>query len=100
MCPSHPRARAIGSYLGLRPRRAESGTLSPQLHITKAGDKHLRALLVECAHHILGPGLSVPTSAFAPVELSQGHSVRSCTLRKPATNTCERCSSNVPITSS
>ena len=49
-----PRARAIGSYLGLRPRRAESGTLSPQLHITKAGDKHLRALLVECAHHILG----------------------------------------------
>jgi len=49
-----PRARAVGSYLGLRPRRAESGTLSPQMHITKAGDKHLRALLVECAHHILG----------------------------------------------
>ena len=23
------------------------------MHITKAGDKHLRALLVECAHHIL-----------------------------------------------
>ncbi|HLA82276.1 MAG TPA: hypothetical protein VJP78_11770 [Thermoleophilia bacterium] len=24
------------------------------MHITKASDKHLRALLVECAHHILG----------------------------------------------
>jgi len=49
-----PRARAIGSYLGLRPRQADSGTLKPQLHITKAGDKNLRSLLVECAHHILG----------------------------------------------
>lgn len=49
-----PRARAVGSYLGLRPRRAESGMLNPQMHITKAGDKHLRSLLVECAHHILG----------------------------------------------
>jgi transposase len=49
-----PRARAVGSYLGLRPRRAESGAQNPQMHITKAGDKHLRSLLVECAHHILG----------------------------------------------
>ena len=49
-----PRARAMGSYLGLRPRRAESGSQNPQLHITKAGDKQLRSLLVECAHHILG----------------------------------------------
>ena len=49
-----PRARAVGSYLGLRPRQADSGTLKPQLHITKAGDKNLRSLLVECAHHILG----------------------------------------------
>jgi transposase len=49
-----PNPRAIGSYLGLRPRHSDSGTLKPQLHITKAGDKHLRSLLVECAHHILG----------------------------------------------
>jgi transposase len=49
-----PRARAVGSYLGLRPRQADSGTIKPQLHITKAGDKNLRGLLVECAHHILG----------------------------------------------
>jgi transposase len=49
-----PRARAVGSYLGLRPRQGDSGTLKPQLRITKAGDKNLRSLLVECAHHILG----------------------------------------------
>jgi transposase len=48
-----PRARAVGSYLGLRPRQDESGTLKPQLHITKAGDKLLRHLLVECAQYML-----------------------------------------------
>ncbi|MBM3122983.1 MAG: IS110 family transposase [Chloroflexi bacterium] len=47
--------RAVGSYLGLRPRRADSGDLSPQLHITKAGDEMLRRLLVGAAHYILGP---------------------------------------------
>ena len=49
-----PRARAMGSYVGLRPRQGDSGTLKPQLRITKAGDKNLRSLLVECAQHILG----------------------------------------------
>jgi transposase len=48
-----PRARAVGSYLGLRPRQDDSGTLKPQLHITKAGDQMLRRLLVECAQHML-----------------------------------------------
>lgn len=48
------RSRSIGSYLGLRPRQDDSGSLKPQLRITKAGDKNLRCLLVECAHHILG----------------------------------------------
>jgi len=47
--------RAVGSYLGLRPRKADSGDLSPQLHITKAGDEMLRRLLVGAAHYILGP---------------------------------------------
>lgn len=47
------RARAVGSYLGLRPRQDESGTIKPQLHITKAGDKFLRHLLVECAQYML-----------------------------------------------
>ena len=50
-----PKPRAVGSYLGLRPRQAESGSLRPQLRITKAGDDHLRWLLVTAAHYILGP---------------------------------------------
>jgi len=50
-----PDPRAVGSYLGLRPRRADSGDLAPQLHITKAGDEMLRRLLVSSAHYILGP---------------------------------------------
>jgi transposase len=48
-----PRARAVGSYLGLRPRLADSGASRPQLRITKAGDEMLRCLLVECAQHML-----------------------------------------------
>jgi transposase len=49
------RARSIGSYLGLRPRQDESGSLKPQLHITKAGDASLRTMLVQCCQYILGP---------------------------------------------
>jgi transposase len=48
-------SRDVGSYLGLRPRRDQSGIHDPQLGITKAGNKYLRNLLVECANHILGP---------------------------------------------
>jgi transposase len=50
-----PQARAVASYLGLRPRQADSGSLSPQLRITKAGDAQLRSLLVGAAQYILGP---------------------------------------------
>lgn len=50
-----PRARAVGSYFGLRPRQADSGKLKPQLRITKAGDQMLRCLLVGSAQYILGP---------------------------------------------
>ncbi|MCL5736348.1 MAG: IS110 family transposase [Actinobacteria bacterium] len=50
-----PRSRAVGCYVGLRPRQADSGEQRPQLHITKAGDEALRALLVGAAHYILGP---------------------------------------------
>lgn len=50
-----PKTRVVGSYLGLRPRQKDSGDKQPQLRITKAGDQLLRGLLVECAHHMLGP---------------------------------------------
>jgi len=49
------RSRAVGSYLGLRPRRDQSGTSDKQLPITKTGNVYLRSLLVNCAHRILGP---------------------------------------------
>jgi transposase len=48
------RCREVGPYLGLVPRRDASGQRDPELPITKAGDRQLRWLLVQCAHHILG----------------------------------------------
>ena len=49
------KSRTLGSYLGLRPRKDQSGEQAPQLRITKAGDTSLRRLLVTSAHYILGP---------------------------------------------
>ena len=48
-------SRAVGSYLGLRPKSDASGERAPELPITKAGDRLLRRLLVGSAHYILGP---------------------------------------------
>src|SRR5471032_2986681 len=48
-------ARDVGAYLGLVPRRDQSGETDKQLGITKAGQVQLRCLLVNCAHYILGP---------------------------------------------
>ena len=45
----------VGCYLDLLPRRSQSGDRAPQLGITKAGNVHLRSLLIECAGHILRP---------------------------------------------
>jgi transposase len=54
--PKHfAHARAVGPYLGLVPRRDQSGETDRQLGITKAGHVQLRCLLVNCAHYILGP---------------------------------------------
>ena len=49
------KSRTVGSYLGLRPRQRESGASAPQLGISKAGNNHLRWLLVQAANYILGP---------------------------------------------
>jgi transposase len=48
-------SRMVGPYLGLCPRRAQSGDRDPQLRITKAGNSLLRRLLVGSAQYILGP---------------------------------------------
>jgi transposase len=49
------KSRDVGCYLGLRPGRRNSGQSEPQLHISKEGDPYLRTLMVQSAHHILGP---------------------------------------------
>jgi len=50
-----PRSRTVGAYLGLRPKRRDSGAQQPELSITKAGDVLLRRHLVTAAQYILGP---------------------------------------------
>jgi transposase len=47
------KSRDVGCYLGMRPRRSESGESRPQLGISKEGDVYLRKLLVQGAHCIL-----------------------------------------------
>lgn len=49
------KSRSVGAYLGLTPRRDQSGETDKQLPITKAGNKYLRQLLVTASHYILGP---------------------------------------------
>ena len=49
------RTRDIGAYLGLTPRRDQSGGTDKELGITKCGDAYLRCLLVNAAQYILGP---------------------------------------------
>jgi len=49
------KSRDVGGYVGLQPGRRNSGKSEPQLHISKEGDPYLRTLLVQGAHHILGP---------------------------------------------
>jgi len=54
--PSRLRSsRDAGAFVGLRPKQSESGARSPELHISKLGDRMLRSLLVQCAQYILGP---------------------------------------------
>ncbi len=48
------KSRQVGSFIGLTPRRDQSGETDKQLHITKAGNTYLRRLLVGCAQYILG----------------------------------------------
>ena len=49
------KSRDAACYVGLQPGRRSSGQSEPQMHISKEGDPYLRALLVQAAHHILGP---------------------------------------------
>ena len=44
----------MGAYIGMTPKQRQSGERDPQLRITKAGNAHLRQLLAEAAHYIMG----------------------------------------------
>ncbi|MEM1221691.1 MAG: transposase [Verrucomicrobiota bacterium] len=46
--------RNVGTYLGLVPRRDQSGGSDKELPISKAGNREVRRLLVQCAQYILG----------------------------------------------
>ena len=47
--------RDIGAYLGLVPKRDQSGDVDKELRISRKGDAYLRRLLVSCSQYILGP---------------------------------------------
>lgn len=48
-------SRSAGAFLGMTPRRCQSGETDPQLKITKAGNRYMRKLLVVSANYIMGP---------------------------------------------
>jgi transposase len=48
------KSRDVGCYVGLRPKRSDSGKSQPELRISKEGDSYLRKMLVQGAHYILG----------------------------------------------
>lgn len=50
-----PDPRDLGAWLGLTPRRDQSGSCERHLGISKAGNAYLRYLLVEAARYIMGP---------------------------------------------
>lgn len=74
--------RDVGAYLGLVPRRDQSGDTDKALPITKAGNTHLRCLLVNCAHYILGP-FGPPTAlreAGLRIAARGGKSAKKCAI--------------------
>lgn len=63
-------SRQVGKFLGLTPRKDQSGETDKQLRITKAGSTFLRKLLVQAAQYVLGP--------FAPVSDVRNFGQRLC----------------------
>lgn len=45
--------RDVGPYLGMTPKKHQSGAKDPKLRITKSGDSMMRTLLVQSAQHLL-----------------------------------------------
>jgi transposase len=49
------KSREVDAFLGLTPKRDQSGESNELLSITKAGNAYLRRLLLGAANYILGP---------------------------------------------
>lgn len=49
-------SRQVGPYLGLVPKRSQSGEIDKAMRISKAGDPYTRQLLVQCAQSLLRSG--------------------------------------------
>lgn len=47
-------SRDVGAFLGMVPKRDQSGETDKQLGISRCGDGLVRTLMVQCAHYILG----------------------------------------------
>ncbi len=47
------KSRDVAAYFGLVSRRNQSGVRDPEMRITKAGDRDMRRLLVQCAQQML-----------------------------------------------
>lgn len=50
-----PKSRSVGAFVGLHPKKDQSGESDKQLGITKTGDAFVRRLVVGSANYILGP---------------------------------------------
>jgi transposase len=72
-------SRDVAGFLGLRPKQRQSGARDPELGIAKSGDRYLRKLLVQCAHHVLGHWGR--DSALRRWGLAKGEGGRRATLR-------------------
>lgn len=48
------KSRDLGPYIGLVPKKRQSGEVDKQMRISKAGNCRLRSLLVQCSQFVLG----------------------------------------------
>ena len=71
------KSRDVGAYLGLVPSQRQSSDHSPELHITKQGDRYLRSMLVQGAQYILSRGPDCDLKAWG-----EGHKGTSKSQRK------------------
>ena len=62
-------SRQVGAFLGLVPRRDQSGKVDKHLGITKAGNTLLRRLLVGCSQYIHGIDIQCPALCSLPAGL-------------------------------